>query len=162
MRDAKYYLTIEKQERQPHELPSTEFNRRARCSRERTRNKTQDSREIFHYAPLNGSFAKRMVQVPNRIRTMCADLATLAVDPCAKRRLWGNMFFIPPKTSWQWWNKWLWRVKLCQNLSCYINFQERMEVLCARCRIPSKGVWSKQTADNMFIRACWCRKEHCS
>ena len=82
MRDAKYYLTIEKQERQPHKLPRTEPDAHVNGLED----KTQDSREIFHYAPLNGSFAKRIVQVLNGNRTMVLQACALAVDPCAKRR----------------------------------------------------------------------------
>ena len=44
-------------------------------------------RVSFNYDPLNGSFAKRIVQVLNRNQTMCSGIAALTIYPCAKGAL---------------------------------------------------------------------------
>ena len=75
VRNAKYYLTIEKQERQPHELPLAEPDAHANG----LENKTQDSKEIFHYAPSNGSFAKRMI---HKCTQQDSNHVLRSYDPC--------------------------------------------------------------------------------
>ena len=84
MRDAKYYLTIEKQERQPHELPLAELDAHANG----LENKTQDSKEIFHYGLRMDPFAKKDETWSPRGFEPCAQtLRTLRLTPVPSRHL---------------------------------------------------------------------------